>query len=102
MENKNTAPSEMTMLQLLEVLSERSDDSRLGEEFWSANSGFAEELATRLSVTPTQAVLLAICLRRGPRCVEFSDIAGHLDISNIREVLDTNGLGCKQCSTENL
>ena len=74
----------MTMLQLLEVLSERSDDSRLGEEFWSANSGFAEELATRLSVTPTQAVLLAICLRRGPRHVEFSDIAGHLDISNIR------------------
>ena len=84
MENKNTAPSEMTMLQLLEILSERSDDSKLGEEFWSANSGFAEELATRLSITPKQAVLLSICLRRGPRNVDFDDIAHHLDVSNIR------------------
>ena len=84
MENKNTAPSEMTMLQLLEILSERSDDSKLGEEFWSANSGFAEELATRLSITPKQAVLLSICLCRGPRNVDFDDIAHHLDVSNIR------------------
>ena len=74
----------MTMLQLLEILSERSDDSKLGEEFWSANSGFAEELATRLSITPKQAVLLSICLRRGPRNVDFDDIAHHLDVSNIR------------------
>ena len=84
MENKNITPSEMTMLQLLEILSERSDDSKLGEEFWSANSGFAEELATRLSITPKQAVLLSICLRRGPRNVDFDDIAHHLDVSNIR------------------
>jgi AAA+ superfamily predicted ATPase len=84
MENKNTAPSEMTMLQLLEILSERSDDSKLGEEFWSTNGDFAEELATRLSITSKQAVLLSICLRRGPRNVDFDDIAHHLDVSNIR------------------
>ena len=74
----------MTILQLMEILSEKSDDSKLGEEFWAENGEAAAELATRLSITPTQAVLLSICLRRGPRRVEFSDIASHLDVSNIR------------------
>ena len=75
---------EYTLLQLMEVLSEKSNDSRLGEEFWAGNGGYAEELAKRLSVTPTQAVLFSICLRNGPRNVDFDDIARHLDISNIR------------------
>ena len=73
-----------TLLQLMEILSEKSDDSRLGEEFWAQNGDAANELAERLSITPTQAVLFSICLRKGPRNVDFDDIARHLDISNIR------------------
>ena len=76
--NKNT------LLQLMEILSEKSDDSHLGDEFWKDNKVYADELANRLSITPQQAVLLSICLRKGPRCVDFDDIARHLDISNIR------------------
>ena len=72
-----------TLLQLMEILSEKSDDSRLSEEFWAQNGDAANELAARLSITPTQAVLFSICLRRGPRNVDFDDIARHLDISNI-------------------
>ena len=74
----------MTILQLMEVLSEESDDSKLEENFWVENGAAAAELAKRLSLTPKQAVLLSICLRRGPRNVDFDDIARHLDISNIR------------------
>ena len=74
----------MTILQLMEILSEKSNESKLGEEFWTGNGAVAAELATRLSVTPTQAVLLSICLRLGPRRVDFGDIANHLAISNIR------------------
>lgn len=81
MESKN---EEKTILQLMEILSEKSNDSKLGEEFWAENGAEAAELANRLALTPKQAVLLSICLRRGPRRVEFSDIASHLDISNIR------------------
>ena len=81
MESKN---EEKTILQLMEILSEKSNDSKLGEEFWAENGAVAAELASRLALTPKQAVLLSICLRRGPRRVEFSDIASHLDISNIR------------------
>ena len=81
MESKN---EEKTILQLMEILSEKSNDSKLGDEFWAENGAIAAELANRLALTPKQAVLLSICLRRGPRRVDFGDIASHLDISNIR------------------
>ncbi len=81
---KNQEKKEYTILQLMEVLSEKSDDSRLSEEFWNENRAEADELAARLKITPLQAVLFSICLRRGPRGVDFDDFARHLDISNIR------------------
>jgi hypothetical protein len=85
MENQNNAQmTEKSILQLMDVLSERSDDSKLGDEFWADNQALAEALASRLGITPLQAVLLSICLRRGPRNVDFDDISRHLDISNIR------------------
>jgi hypothetical protein len=84
MENKSIDLSSKTILQLMEVLSEKSDDSKLGEEFWAENGATAAELAARLSITPKQAVLFSICLRRGPRRIDFGDIASHLDISNIQ------------------
>ena len=80
----NTSLTDMTMLQLMEILAEKSDDSRLGDDFWVANGCYAEELGKRLSLTPLQAILLSICLRKGPRRIDFDDIASHLDISNIR------------------
>ena len=72
-----------TLLQLMETLSEKADDSRLGPDFWRECSAVAAALAKRLSIQPTQAVLLSICLRLGPRNVDFDDIARYLDISNI-------------------
>ena len=85
MENKNnTQQSGKTILQLMDFLSEQSNDSQFGDEFWADNQAVATDLATRLCITPLQAVLLSICLRRGPRNADFDDIARHLDISNIR------------------
>ena len=81
MENTNEPK---TLLQLMEILSEKSDNSKLADEFWAENGGYADAMAHRLSITPGQAVLLSICLRHGPRNVDFDDIARHLDISNIR------------------
>jgi len=68
----------------MEILAEKSNDTKLGEKFWAENGAVAAELANRLALTPKQAVLLSICLRRGPRRVDFGDIASHLAISNIR------------------
>ena len=73
-----------SILQLMDLLSERSNDSKLGDEFWAKNQEVASALATRLNITPLQAVLLSICLRHGPRNIDYDDISRHLDISNIR------------------
>ena len=73
-----------SILQLMDLLSERSNDSKLGDEFWAKNQEVASALATRLNITPLQAVLLSICLRHGPRNVDYDDISRHLEISNIR------------------
>ena len=81
---QNKKPKENTLLQLMDVLSEKSQDSQLNVQFWKENRTGANELAKRLSVTKEQGVLLSICLRRGPRNVDFDDIARHLGISNIR------------------
>ena len=80
---QNKKPQENTLLQLMEILSEKSQDSQLNPQFWKENRTCANELAKRLSVTKEQGVLLSICLRRGPRNVDFDDIARHLEISNI-------------------
>lgn len=80
MNNEN----QKTILQLMDILAEKSDDSKLGDDFWVENGAVAAELASRMSITPKQAVLLSVCLRRGPRRVDFGDIASHLDISNIQ------------------
>ena len=82
--NNNEQLSNKTILQLMDFLSEQSDDSKLGDKFWADNQADAADLASRLCITPLQAVLLSICLRHGPRNVDFDDIARHLDISNIQ------------------
>ena len=81
MENKI---EEMTILQLMDSLSEKAYDSKLSDEFWAENGCYADELGKRLSLTPLQTVLLSLCLRKGPRRVDFDDIASFLDISKIK------------------
>ena len=76
--------TEKSILQLMDLLSERSDDSKLGDGFWADNQDAAAAVAARLGITPLQAVLLSICLCHGPRNVDYNDISRHLDISNIR------------------
>ncbi len=81
---QNNKKQEKTILQLMEVLSEESQDSQFNEQFWKENRLCSRELGKRLSITPVQGVLLSICLRQGPRNVDFDDISRHLSISNIR------------------
>ena len=53
--NTNTQQTGKTILQLMDSLSEQSDDSRLRDEFWADNRAEAEALASRLGITPPQA-----------------------------------------------
>lgn len=45
-------------IQLMDILSEKSNDSQLNDEFWTDNGIYAKELAVRLNITPVQATLL--------------------------------------------
>lgn len=75
---------EMTLLRAIERVVEVSKESKLKAE---AKAEMAEEtryLAERYGITERQAILFCICMEKGPRRVDFDDLARHLDVSNIR------------------
>lgn len=75
---------EMTLLRAIERVVEVSKESKLKAE---AKAEMAEEtryLAERYGITERQAILFCICMEKGPRRVDFNDLARHLDVSNIR------------------
>jgi len=75
---------EMTLLRAIERVVEVSKDSKLKAE---AKAEMAEEvkyLAERYSITERQVILFCICMERGPRNVDYDDLAHFLDVSNIR------------------
>ena len=74
----------MTLLKAIENVVEVSKDSKLKAE---AKAEMAEEvryLAERFGITERQAILFCICMEKGPRRVDFDDLATFLDVSNIR------------------
>lgn len=75
---------EMTLLRAIERVVEVSKDSKLKAE---AKADMAEEvkyLAEHYGITERQAILFCVCMEKGPRNVDFDDLARHLDVSNIR------------------
>ena len=41
-------------------------------------------LAESYGISERQVVLFCICMEKGPRRVDYDDLASHLDVSNIR------------------
>ena len=75
---------DLTLLRAIENIVEVSRDSKLSA---TAKAGMAEEtklLAESFGISERQAILFAICMEKGPRRVDFDDLAHHLDVSNIR------------------
>ena len=75
---------EMTLLRAIERVVEVSKDSKLKAE---AKAEMAEEikyLAKRYGITERQVILFCVCMERGPRNVDYDDLAHFLDVSNIR------------------
>ena len=73
-----------TILQLMDILAEKSENSGLGEAFLEEYHNESEELASILDITPLQAVLLSVFLQKRPRGVGYEDLAIHLGISHIK------------------
>ena len=81
---KTNSQQPMTLLRAIENIVEMSRDSHLSIE---AKVNMAEEvkfLAESFGITERQAIFFAVCLEKGPRRVDFDDLARHFDISKIR------------------
>ena len=83
-EKKEKDVNELTLLQTIERVVELSKDSELDDEFLESAEPELTLLSSRLGVTPVQAVLFSICLDCGPYRVNYDDLAGHLDMGNVR------------------
>ncbi len=75
---------EMTLLQAIERVVEVSKDSKLEAEAKAEMADEVRYIAERYGITERQAILFCVCMERGPRHVDFDDLANHLDVSNIR------------------
>ena len=56
---------EMTLLNAINCILELAEDTSLSKEFWDASQVFANYVAERMQVSPTQAVLLALIVEAG-------------------------------------
>ena len=83
-EKKEKNVNSLTLLQTIERVVELSKDSELDDEFLESAKPELTLLSSRLGVTPVQAVLFSICLDCGPYRASYDDLAGHLDMGNVR------------------
>jgi hypothetical protein len=74
---------EMTLLQAIERVVELSEDSKMSKEFMRKAKPEIQLLAKSYGITERQAVLFCVCMERGPRCVDYNDLASYLDIKKI-------------------
>lgn len=73
-----------TLLQAIEKIVELARDSQLSDEFLLKAAPEIGLISDSYGITEMQAVLFSICLAKGPRRVDFDDLASFLDLSNIR------------------
>ena len=74
----------MTLLRAIENVVEVSKNSKLKAEAKAEMADEVHYIAERYGITERQAILFCICMERGPRRVDYDDLASHLDVSNIR------------------
>ncbi len=78
--NKKSLP---TLLQAIERVVELAKDSRMSDEFMLEAAPEIGLLADSYGITERQAVLFCICMEKGPRRVDYDDLASYLDINKI-------------------
>ena len=74
----------MTLLQAMERIVELSKDSKLSKEFFRKVKNEVKLLAESYAITELQAVLFCVCMEKGPRRVDYDDLASHLDFNKLK------------------
>jgi len=74
---------EMTLLQAIERVVELAEDSKMSQEFMKKAKTEIQLLAKSFGITERQAVLFCVCMEKGPRRVDYDDLASFLDMNKI-------------------
>ena len=72
-----------TLLQAIERVVELSRDSQMSDGFFQEAAPELHFLAESYGITERQAVLFCICMEKGPRHVDYDDLASHLELNKI-------------------
>ncbi len=79
----NSKKKEMTLLQAIERVVELAEDSKMSKEFMKKAKTEIQLLAKSFDITERQAVLFCVCMEKGPRRVDYDDLASYLDLNKI-------------------
>ena len=74
---------ELSLLQAIERVVELAEDSKMSKEFMKKAKTEIQLLAKSYGVTEKQAVLFCVCMEKGPRRVDYDDLASYLDLNKI-------------------
>ena len=83
MKKETKMKKSMTLLQAIERVVELSKDSQMSEAFMKKAKTEIQLLAKSYGITERQAVLFCVCMEEGPNRVDYSDLAGFLDMRKI-------------------
>ena len=72
-----------TLLQAIERVVELSRNSKMSDEFMLEAAPEISLLAKSFGITERQAVLFCVCMEKGPRRVDYDDLASYLDLNKI-------------------
>ena len=74
---------DMTLLQAIERVVELAEDSKMSKEFMKKAKTEIQLLAKSFGITERQAVLFCVCMEKGPRRVDYDDLASYLNLNKI-------------------
>ena len=80
---EKTEKKQKSLLQAMERVVELSKDSQLSKDFFRKAKKEIKQLADSYGITERQAVFFCVCMERGPRRVDYDDLAHHLEVSKI-------------------
>ena len=75
--------NEMTLLQAIERVVELAEDSKMSKEFMKKAKAEIQLLAKSYGITERQVVLFCVCMEKGPRHIDYDDLASYLDLNKI-------------------
>ena len=80
---KKNTKKPMTLLQAIERVVDLSRNSKMSAAFMRKAKKEIDFLSQNYGISERQAVLFCICMERGPRRVDYDDLASYLDINKI-------------------